>query len=76
MNFIQSLITHLRKYLMLCVSLARPQRKTELQENECKIIKLHSPQHNKLLNHDEILSDLEELRQLNKHTSKRFRFFI
>ena len=32
MNFIQSLITHLRKYLMLCVSLVRPQSKTYKQK--------------------------------------------
>jgi len=34
MNLIESIKTHLRKFTMLCVSLTRPQHKTELQENE------------------------------------------
>jgi len=34
MNLIESIKTHLRKFTMLCVSLIRPQCKTELQENE------------------------------------------
>jgi hypothetical protein len=75
MDLINSIKNHLRKFNKLCVSLTRPQQKTELQENECKIIKLPSPQHNKLLNRNEILNDIEELRRLNKQTSKRFRFF-
>lgn len=37
MNLIQSIKTHLRKFTMLVVSLIRPQRKTELQENKKNI---------------------------------------